>query len=136
MGVMLALDRHQPARGRRRPGQHARHPGDRERAQALATVRRGDAPAGGRLFGRLARTVLPRKGAPVAVAGTAGPGRGLASSEPAARPGRSRYPGLSVACLLGDCRDGATRPPCDADGCEHDCHRRGLGSGAGTSPAA
>ena len=136
MGVMLALDRHRPARGRRRPGQHARHPGDRERAQALATMRRDDASASGRLFGRLARTMLPRKGAPAVAAGAAGSGRGLASAEPPAGPGRPRYPGLSVACLLGDCRDEAIRPACDADGCEHDCHRRGPGSGAGRSPAA
>jgi hypothetical protein len=59
---MLSLDRQRPARGGRRPGQHARHPADQGRVHALAAMRRYDAPASGRLLTRLARTMLARKG--------------------------------------------------------------------------
>ena len=66
MGVMLSLDQHRPARGRRRQGQHARHLHAGARAPALAALRRYDAPASGRLITRLARTMLARKAAPPA----------------------------------------------------------------------
>ncbi len=61
MGVMLSLDRHRPARARRR-AQHARHQDGKGRGQALASVRRYDAPASARLLSRLARAVLARRG--------------------------------------------------------------------------
>ena len=57
MGVMLSLDRHRPARGRRR-AQHARREDAWARARALATVRRCDAPVGARLLSRLTGTLL------------------------------------------------------------------------------
>lgn len=58
MGVMLSLDRHRPASGRRR-AQHARREDSWARARALATTRRGDAPAGIGLLSRLIRVLLP-----------------------------------------------------------------------------
>jgi hypothetical protein len=58
MGVMLSLDRHRPASGRRR-AQHARREDGWARARALATARRCDAPAGAGLLRRLARVLLP-----------------------------------------------------------------------------
>jgi hypothetical protein len=58
MGVMLSLDRHRPANGRRR-AQHARREDGWARARALATARRCDAPAGAGLLSRLARALLP-----------------------------------------------------------------------------
>jgi len=71
MGVMLSLDRQRPARGRRRQGQHERHPGDQARARTLAAVRRYDRPPSGRLLTRLARAVLARRGSVVAGPGAA-----------------------------------------------------------------
>ena len=62
MGVMLSLDRHRPAKGRRRQGQHVRHPDDRARARAA--MRRSDAPASTRLLARLARKVVVRRSPP------------------------------------------------------------------------
>jgi hypothetical protein len=132
MGVMLSLDEHGPAKGRRRQGQHARHQGLPVRVQAVAAIRRYEAPSTGRLLSRLTRSVLARRNA--------------TAPDPAARaPGlRARewslYPGLSVACLLGECRDESGRPVCDAGRCEHDCHREaaadGSGPAAGTESAA
>jgi hypothetical protein len=58
MGVMLSLDRHRPASGRRR-AQHARREDGWARARALATTRRCDTPAGAGLLSRLARALLP-----------------------------------------------------------------------------
>ena len=81
MGVMLSLDRQRPARGRRRQGQHERHPCDQARAQTLAAVRRYDPPPSGRLLARLARTVLAGKGPVVA---------GPAAAAAAARNGPAR----------------------------------------------
>jgi hypothetical protein len=126
MGVMLSLDEHAPARGRRRQGQHARHLGLPVRVQAVAAIRRYDAPATGRLLSRLTRTVLARRNTPAPDAGGPAPG-------PRAREW-SLYPGLSVACLLGECRDESGRPVCDAGRCEHDCHREATA--AGPDPAA
>ncbi len=128
MGVMLSLDEHGPARARRRQGQHARHPGLPVRVQAAAAVRRYDAPSTGRFLSRLSRAVLVRRNAtaPGAGPGTPAPGPRLREW--------SRYPGLSVACLLGECRDESGRPVCDAGRCEHDCHRDAAG--AGRAPVA
>jgi len=84
MGVMLSLDRQRPARGRRRQGQHERHPGDQARAQTLAAVRRYDPPPSGRLLTRLARTVLARRGPVVAgprAAARNGPARGSSAAD-------------------------------------------------------
>jgi len=129
MGVMLSLDQHGHSR-RRRPGQHARHPGLPVRVQAVAAVRRYDPPSTARLLSRLTRTVLSRRNQPGRRTGAPG--------APALE--WSRYPGLSVACLLGECRDDAGRPVCDAARCEHDCHREaravGRGPAAGAIPAA
>ena len=58
MGVMLSLDRHRSASGHRR-AQHARREDGWARARALATMRRGDSPAGGRLLSSLIRVLLP-----------------------------------------------------------------------------
>jgi hypothetical protein len=58
MGVMLSLDRHRPANGRRR-AQHARREDGWARARALATVRRSDVPADAGLLCRLIRVLLP-----------------------------------------------------------------------------
>ena len=58
MGVMLSLDRHRPAGGRRR-AQHARREDGWARARALATARRCDAPVGAGLLSRLIRVLLP-----------------------------------------------------------------------------
>lgn len=84
MGVMLSLDRQRPARGRRRQGQHVRHPGDQARARTLAAVRRYDPPPSGRLLTRLARTVLARRGpvvaGPAAAAGGNGPAQGSSAA--------------------------------------------------------
>jgi hypothetical protein len=130
MGVMLSLDRHGPARGHRR-AQHARREDGLARARALASMRRCEAPASAGLLGRLARALLPWRN------------RSAASGRP--RDGRgeralARYPGLSVACLLGECQDGAGGQGCDVGTCEHDCHRGaaapGDGRGAGRAPAA
>ncbi|HTW03566.1 MAG TPA: hypothetical protein VMF87_24915 [Streptosporangiaceae bacterium] len=126
MGVMLSLDEHGPAKGRRRQGQHARHPGLPVRVQAVAAIRRSEAPSTGRLLSRLTRTVLARRNPPAPDAGASAPG-------PRAREW-SLYPGLSVACLLGECRDESGRPVCDAGRCEHDCHREAAGDGS--APAA
>jgi hypothetical protein len=78
MGVMLSLDRQRPARGRRRQGQHERHPGDQARAKTLPAMRRYDPRPSGRLLTRLARTVLARRGPVV-------PGPGAAARNGAAR---------------------------------------------------
>jgi hypothetical protein len=133
MGVMLSLDRHRPVRGRRR-AQHARHPDGQGRGQALAIVRRYEAPASARLLSRLARAVLARRGR------EAGDFRGGRPDDAPGDRAWSHYPGMSVACLLGECRDEAGREICDVGGCEHDCHRdaaaRGAAPGAGTAPAA
>ena len=126
MGVMLSLDEHGPAKGRRRQGQHARHPGLPGRVQAVVAIRRYDAPSTGRLLSRLTRTVLSRRNAPAADAGVPAPGQQARQW--------SLYPGLSVACLLGECRDESGRPVCDAGRCEHDCHREATA--AGPDPAA
>ena len=75
MGVMLSLDRQRPGRGRRRQGQHERHPGDRARAPRLAAVRPHDPPPSGRLLTRLARTVLARRDPVVAGPGAAAAAR-------------------------------------------------------------
>jgi hypothetical protein len=142
MGVMLSLDRHGPARGRRRQGQHARHPG----TAALAAIRRYETPASSRLLSRLTRTVLARRsavaGESVRARRTAGPARGRDDLTYGA-PGEgawSRYPGMSVACLLGECRDESGHPACDGGRCEHDCHRGasapGESPGTGTASAA
>jgi hypothetical protein len=129
MGVMLSLDRHRPAGGHRR-AQHARREDGRTRARALATVRRCDAPVRAGLLSRLTRTLLPWRNRSAA----GGPSRdGLDERV------WSRYPGLSIACLLGECRDGAGHPACDVSGCEHDCHRGAAAPGgpdAGRAPAA
>jgi hypothetical protein len=133
MGVMLSLDRHRPAKGRRR-AQHARYPDGRARGRALATLRRYDAPVSVRLLSRLTRTVLPWRNGPA----------GRARSAPARdAPGDREWSlcgGMSVACLLGECRDEAGRPVCDIGTCEHDCHRDdtapGARPGAGRAPAA
>ncbi len=131
MGVMLSLNRNWPARGRRR-AQHARHPDGQ--ARAVTIMRRYEAPASGRLLSRLTRTMLARRSGPAAPAGS-----GPAYTGSAGRAW-SLYPGLSVACLLGECRDEAGRPVCDAGTCEHDCHRDatvpGPGPGADRAPAA
>ena len=125
MGVMLSLDRHRPDRVRRR-AQHARHPD----VKALATVRRYEAPVSVRLLSRLTRTVLARRNGPA----------GRTASRPAnGAPGEEAwpvYPGMSVACLLGECWDEAGHPACDVGTCEHDCHRDGAAPGAGRAPAA
>lgn len=63
MGVMLSLDRHRPAAGRRR-AQHARREDGWARARALATARRGDGAAGAGLLSRLARALLPWRNGP------------------------------------------------------------------------
>jgi hypothetical protein len=128
MGVMLSLDEHGPAKGRRRQGQHARHPGLPGRVQAVVTIRRPAAPSTGRLLSRLTRTVLARRYAPRPEAVTPAPG-------PPARQW-SLYPGLSVACLLGECRDESGRPVCDAGRCEHDCHRDATAAGSGPAAGA
>ncbi|HUA29798.1 MAG TPA: hypothetical protein VMC03_13010 [Streptosporangiaceae bacterium] len=132
MGVMLSLDEHGPAKGRRRQGQHARHPGLPVRVQAVAAIRRSEAPSTGRLLSKLARTVLARRNAPARDAGAAAPG-------PRAREW-SLYPGLSVACLLGECRDESGHPVCDVGRCEHDCHCEATADGpapaVGTESAA
>jgi hypothetical protein len=122
MGVMLSLDQHGPTK-RRRPGQHARHPGLPVRVQAVVALRRHDRPSAGRLLSGLTRTLLARR--TVAARAPQAPG--------AAAPEWSLYPGLSVACLLGECRDESGRPACDASRCEHDCHRDAA---AGDGPAA
>ena len=86
MGVMLSLDRQRPARGRRRQGQHERHPGDQARAKTLPAMRRYDPPPSGRLLTRLARTVLARRGpvvagpAAAAAAGGNGPAQGSSAA--------------------------------------------------------
>jgi len=134
MGVMLSLDRHGPAKGRRQ-GQHARNPDGQARVQVLAAMRRYDAPASARLLSRLTRTLGRR-----ASAGASGAGKDWKDyGEPDGRAW-SLYPGLSVACLLGECRDEAGRPTCEVDSCEHDCHRGGTapdaGGGADKLPAA
>jgi hypothetical protein len=121
---MLSLDEHGP-KGRRRQGQHARHPALPVRVQAVqavAAIRRYDAPSTGRLLSRLTRTVLARRNAPPADAGVQAPGQRAREW--------SLYPGLSVACLLGECRDESGRPVCDAGRCEHDCHREATAAGA------
>jgi hypothetical protein len=129
MGVMLSLDRRGPSRDRRR-AQHARRP-DGPAREVLAVVRRCDAPGRGRLLKRLTRIVLARR-APARRTG-AEPARGV----PIERAW-SLYPGLSVACLLGECRDEAGRPVCEAGRCEHDCHRDATAPGPdpGAAPAA
>jgi hypothetical protein len=58
MGVMLSLDRHRPANGRRR-AQHARREDGWARARTLATVRRRDPRAGARLLSRLIGILPP-----------------------------------------------------------------------------
>jgi hypothetical protein len=126
MGVMLSLAEHGPAKGRRRQGTHARPPGLPVRVQAAAAIRRYEAPSTGRLLSRLTRTVLPRRNPPA-------PGTGVPAPGSRAREW-SLYPGLSVACLLGECRDESGRPVCDAGRCEHDCHREATA--AGPDPAA
>jgi hypothetical protein len=135
MGVMLSLDQHGPSR-RRRPGQHARHPGRPLRVQAVVAPRRHDRPSAGRLLTRLTRTLLAGR---AALARRAAAARAPQAAR-AAAPEWSRYPGLSVACLLGECRDESGRPACDASRCEHDCHRdaaaAGDGPAAGDVPAA
>ncbi len=67
MGVMLSLDRHRPAKGRRRQGQHVRHPDGQARARAA--MRRSDPPASTRLLARLARKVVVRRSPPGAERG-------------------------------------------------------------------
>jgi len=128
MGVMLSLDEHGPVKGRRRQGQHARHPGLPVRVQAVAAIRRYDAPSTGRLLSRLTRTVLARRNAPAPDANLRSPGQRAREW--------SLYPGLSVACLLGECRDDSGRPVCDAGRCEHDCHRDATGTGPGPAAGA
>jgi hypothetical protein len=130
MGVMLSLDRHRPDRGHRR-AQHARREDGLARARALAGMRRCEAPASAGLLGRLARALLPWRH------------RSAVSGQPGNRRSErawARYPGLSVACLLGECQDGAGGQGCDVGTCEHDCHRDaaapGSGPGAGRAPAA
>jgi len=76
---MLSLDRHRPARGHRRQGQHARHD-DQARARVLAVMRRHDAPARGRLLARLARRLLSRAGLGRTVLPWPGPGPGEAAA--------------------------------------------------------
>jgi len=132
MGVMLSLDQHGQAR-RRRPAQHARHQGLPVRVQAVVALRRYDAPPAGRLLSKLTRTVLARRTTQARGAGPARP----AVDPAAARPREwSQYPGLSVACLLGECRDGSGRPACDAGRCEHDCHREATGDAPGNAAGA
>lgn len=129
MGVMLSLDRHRPARGHRQ-AQHARREDARARARALVAVRR-DAPVRAGLLSRLTGTLLPWRNR------SAGSGPSRDGLDERAWP---RYPGLSIACLLGECRNGAGHPACDVSGCEHDCHRGaaapGDGPNAGRAPAA
>jgi hypothetical protein len=86
MGVMLSLDRHRPAKGRR-PGQHVRHPGDQARARAA--VPRYEAPARRRLLARLVRKVIVRRRRP-----EAGPGP---SQEPSRPGGTGPHLGLPAA---------------------------------------
>lgn len=130
MGVMLSLDRHRPATGHRR-AQHARRDDLRARARALATTRRGEAPVSAGLLRRLARLLVPWRNR------SAGTGR---SGERLGERTWSRYPGLCIACLLGECRAGTGHPACDDDTCEHDCHRDAPapadGQGTGRAPAA
>lgn len=131
---MLSLDEH-GLKGRRRQGQHARHqalPVRVQAVQAVAAIRRYDAPSTGRLLSRLTRTVLARRNPPPADAGAPAPGQRTREW--------SLYPGLSVACLLGECRDESGRPVCAAGRCEHDCHREATAAGpdpaVGTESAA
>jgi len=125
MGVMLSLDRHGPAKGRRQ-GLHARNPDGQARVQVLAAMRRYDRPVSARLLTRLTRTLGRR-----APAGASRAGRYWKDcGEPGGRAW-SLYPGLSVACLLGECRDEAGRPTCEVGSCEHDCHRSGTASATG-----
>jgi hypothetical protein len=84
MGVMLSLDRQRPARGRRRQGQHERHPRDQAWAKTLPAMRRYDPPPSGRLLTRLARTVLARRGPVVPGPGAAarnGPARDSSAAD-------------------------------------------------------
>ena len=129
MGVMLSLDRRGPSRGRRR-AQHARQP-DSPAREVLAVVCGHDAPGRGRLISRLTRIVRARR-RPARRARAR-----LAQGVPIERAW-SLYPGLSVACLLGECRDAAGRPVCEAGRCEHDCHRDATAPGPdpGAAPAA
>jgi hypothetical protein len=129
---MLSLHEHGPAKGRRHQGQHARHQGLPVHVQAVAAICRYEAPSTGRLLSRLTRTVLARRNTPAPDAGVPGP-RTREAPGPRTREW-SLYPGLSVACLLGECRDESGRPVCDAGRCEHDCHRAATAAGAG--PAA
>jgi hypothetical protein len=129
MGVMLSLDQHGQS-GWRRPGQHARHPGLPVRVQAVVALRRYDAPPARRLLTRLTRTVLARRTAPARRAARSQAGEQAGPRE------WSLYPGLSVSCLLGECRDDSGRPACDAARCEHDCHRDATGTGAGPAAGA
>ena len=136
MGVMLSLDRHRPDRGRRR-AQHARHQGGQARGQVLASVRRYDTPISSRLLTRVTRSVLARRPRLTKFARRAGGARAdRAPGEQAWSPD----PGMSAACLLGECRGTAGRVACDVGTCEHDCHTGaaapGNGSGAGRAPAA
>ncbi len=130
MGVMLSLDRYRPAGGRRR-AQHARRHDRRVRMQP-ADMRRSSMPVSVGLLGRLTRAVLARRGRAAA-----------RSVPPGDLPGErawSRYPGMSVACLLGECRDEAVQQACEAGACECECHSGavtpGSGPGAGRAPAA
>jgi len=138
MGVMLSLDQHGPARGRR-PGQHARHAdapapilvlGQVHGRAAASRLRREAPPARGRLLAGLTRIWRARRDQPAAREWS---GRGDQREW-------SLYPGLSVACLLGECRDESGRPVCEAGRCEHACHDDpgvpGPGPAAGTIPAA
>jgi hypothetical protein len=93
MGVMLSLDRHRPASGRRR-AQHARREDPWVRARALATVRRCDAPAGAGLLSRLVRALLPWRNRP---AGSHPSGYEREHPGDAATPGGRRDTGRAPA---------------------------------------
>jgi hypothetical protein len=97
-------------------------------------MRRYRRPVSTGLLGRLTRAVQARRDKRA----------GARSVGPDDAPGErawSQYPGMSVACLLGECRDEVSDQACEAGTCECECHSGGAvapagGPGAGRAPAA
>jgi hypothetical protein len=94
-------------------------------------MRRYSVPASIGLLGRLTRAVLARRDKTA---------RSVPTDDVPGGRAWSRYPGMCVGCLLGECRDEAGQQACAAGACECECHSGavtpGSGPGAGRAPAA